>query len=105
MLDPKYVLENPDFIIVNAGGMSLRPRTIKELRRRNIITIGISLSDPDVFPQHGRIYSKYYDLYYTNSQYSLKNQYRETRIKLLPFAASTKLHRPLNSKKISPSFI
>lgn len=89
--------ETPDFIIVNSGGMSLTRDTIELLKNLKIVTIGISLSDPDVFFDNGRIYSEYYDLFYTNSLYTLNNLYSslKTNIKLLPFAASPKLHRPL----------
>lgn len=90
--------ESPDFIIINSGGMSLTPRVIQILKKEKIITIGISLSDPDVFFDNGKFYSQYYDLFYTNSWYALNNLYDEnTNIKLLPFAAYTKLHRPLES--------
>lgn len=89
--------DQPDFIIVNSGGMSLMPETIKFLKKKKIVTIGISLSDPDVFFENGRIYSEYYDLFYTNSQYALNNLYsKQVNIKLLPFAASPRLYRPLN---------
>jgi len=101
-LDDFKVLElikkkKPDFIIVNSGGMSLTQETIRKLKGFNIIIIGISLSDPDVFYENGKIYAKYYDLFYTNSQFALDNLYPkgETNIKLLPFAASPRFHRPL----------
>ncbi|MGA1863958.1 MAG: glycosyltransferase [bacterium] len=88
--------EKPDFIIVNSGGMSLNLKTIDFLKSRDIVTIGISLSDPDVFNGNGKIYSEYYDLFYTNSLYALKNLYsKKTNIGLLPFAACTKVHHPL----------
>jgi len=89
--------ESPDFIIVNSGGMSLTPEIIQTLRKNKIVTVGISLSDPDVFFENGKFYSHYYDLFYTNSYYALNNLYKNTNIKLLPFAAYTKLHRPLES--------
>jgi len=86
----------PEFVIVNSGGMSLHQQTIHYLREKNILCIGISLSDPDVFPYHGRIYSHLYDIYYTNSVFSIKSQYsKHANVKLLPFAASPRLHRPL----------
>jgi spore maturation protein CgeB len=100
-LDHQRVLEvvsrqTPDFVVANAGGLSLRPETIEVLRQRRIVCLGISLSDPDVYPYNGKVYSHLYDVFYTNSLHSLKNQYgRDTNIKLLPFAASTQLHRPL----------
>lgn len=106
-IDNQKVLEliknnPPDFVIINSGGMSLTPEVIKILKKQKIITIGISLSDPDVFFDNGKIYSQYYDLFYTNSYYALNNLYDENiNIKLLPFAAYTKLHRPLeNEEKI-----
>lgn len=90
--------EQPDFVIVNSGGMSLTPVTIKFLKEKKIVTVGISLSDPDIFPENGKIYSEYYDLFYTNSQYALTNLYsKKTNIELLPFAASPRLHRPLDN--------
>lgn len=105
-LDENKVLElvrkeKPNFVVINAGGMSLTPNTIKILRDLKVVTIGISLSDPDVFPENGKIYSEYYDIFYTNSQYALKNLYsKKTNIRLLPFAASHRLHRPLYIEKI-----
>ena len=88
-------------MIVNSGGMSFTPKTINVLRDLKVVTIGISLSDPDVYPENGKIYSEYYDLFYTNSQYTLNNLYsKNTNIKLLPFAASTRVHRPLGINKI-----
>jgi hypothetical protein len=91
--------EDPDFIIVNSGGMSLRPKTIELLRKKGIVTIGISLSDPDVYRDNGRVYSRYYDLFYTNSTYALNHLYKQENTKLLPFAASSKLHKPLEIDK------
>jgi len=93
-------VEKPNFVIVNSGGMSFTSETIRCLKDYNVVTMGISLSDPDVFPCNGRIYSEYYDLFYTNSTYALNNLYsKKTNIKLLPFAASTKLHKPLPTSK------
>jgi hypothetical protein len=95
----KRVAEHaPDFVVVNSGGMSLRPETIDELRAMQIVVIGMSLSDPDVFPIHGAHYASLYDLFYTNSEWALHNQYphgdSETRFAVLPFAASSRLHHP-----------
>jgi spore maturation protein CgeB len=88
--------QHPDFVIVNSGGLSLKPQTITALKNKNVKTVGISLSDPDVFPENGKIYAEYYDLFYTNSKFALTNLYSPpTNIHLLPFAASPRLHRPL----------
>lgn len=89
--------EQIDFVVVNSGGMSLAPTTFNFMKENRIATIGISLSDPDVFFENGKVYCKYYDLFYTNSQYAFLNLYSEgANVRLLPFATSTKLFRPLN---------
>lgn len=83
-----------DAIILNSGGLHLADRTVNALRRKGVITIGISLSDPDVFPYNGKIYANKFDFFYTNSRYSLENEYPETgaNVRIFPFAASTKHH-------------
>ena len=86
----------PDYLIVNAGGMAITKESSLWLRRRGVVSVGIELSDPDVFVDNGSLYSQYFDLYYTNSLYSLKAQYpHEAKYKWLPFAAAPTLHRPL----------
>jgi spore maturation protein CgeB len=100
-LDHRRVLsvvaeQGADFVVVNAGGLSLRPETVEVLHKRNVVCLGISLSDPDVYPYNGKVYSHLYDLFYTNSLHSLTNEYGcGGNVKLLPFAASPRLHRPL----------
>lgn len=85
---------NADAIILNSGGLYLDDEAYSELRRQKVLTIGISLSDPDVFPYNGKLYADKFDLFYTNSKYSLLHEYPETgaSAKLLPFAASIKHH-------------
>jgi hypothetical protein len=90
---------DPDVVIVNSGGMSLRPDTFASLSRRGITTIGISLSDPDVYYDNGRVYARMFDLFYTNSKYAQDHLYKDVAIKLMPFAASPRLHRPLDIRK------
>lgn len=89
----------PDFIVVNAGSMSITPRMSKMLDDQGIVRVGISLSDPDVFFDNGRIYAGLYDLFYTNSLYAYNHLYNRstTHINLLPFAASPAFHRPLRT--------
>lgn len=89
---------NPSIIVVNSGGMSIREETIKRIRNLGIKTIGISLSDPDVYPYNGHIYASYYDLFYTNSIFSIENQYKG-KANILPFAASTDIHYPIDGLK------
>jgi spore maturation protein CgeB len=86
----------PDYIVLNAGGMALTKDLSLWLREHGVVTVGIELSDPDVFPDNGALYSQYFDLFYTNSLFSLRSQYlQEDQYKWLPFAASPRLHRPL----------
>ncbi|KAF0196360.1 MAG: hypothetical protein FD169_977 [Bacillota bacterium] len=90
----------PDAVVCNAGGMSLTPDMHRELRRRGIVTVGIALSDPDVFAAQGQHYASLFDLYYTNAEVSIA-QYEAIGVKarLLPFAASPEFHRPMPSVK------
>jgi len=89
----------PDAVIVNAGGMSLSDEMFLSLRAKKIKTIGISLSDPDVFPYNGKIYAKKFDFFYTNSKYSFLSQYKDANIDHLPFAASRCIHRPIKNEE------
>lgn len=83
-----------DAIILNSGGLYLSDDTVAEMKRRNVTTVGISLSDPDVFPYNGKLYADKFDLFYTNSQYSLENEYclMDANVAIMPFAASSKHH-------------
>lgn len=83
-----------DAIVLNSGGLYLHDETFEELKNNRVTTVGVSLSDPDVFPFNGKIYANKFDFFYTNSYYSLKNEYPVTgaNAHILPFAASTKHH-------------
>ena len=86
----------PDVVVCNAGGMTLTAEMHGELRKRGIVTVGIALSDPDVFDAQGKHYANLFDLYYTNAEVSLA-QYEAIGVKarLLPFAASPSFHKPM----------
>lgn len=90
----------PDAVVCNAGAMSLSLTLHQELRATGVTTVGIALSDPDVFSTQGKIYSHHFDLYYTNAAVSLA-EYADIGVKarLLPFAASASFHRPLPEVK------
>lgn len=92
MKDVKKV--NADALILNSGGLCLSDKTYAALKSQNVVTVGISLSDPDVFPYNGKIYADKFDIFYTNSKYSLENEYASlnSNTELLPFAASIKHH-------------
>ncbi len=85
---------HPDCMILNSGGMTMEDEAFRYAREKGVITVGISLSDPDVFPYNGQIYAYKFDLFYTNSKFSLENQYKELgeKVKCFPFAASPKHH-------------
>ena len=86
----------PDVVVCNAGGLSFRPDHHEELRRRGILRVGIALSDPDVFPRHGRVFAHHFDLFYTNARASLGDyQAIGVGVRLLPFAGSPEFHRPM----------
>ncbi len=86
-----------DYVIVTAGGMAISEQTSEWLRKRKIVSVGIELSDPDVFGDNGKIYGNNFDLFYTNSLYSLINQYpASSKYHHLPFAASPSLHKPMS---------
>lgn len=93
----------PHIIITNSAGITFTDDSFSLLNNHGIITIGISLSDPDVYPYNGKIYSHFYDYYYTNSLLSLQTQYQRhsplLNCSLLPFACSTSLHKPINCHK------
>ena len=87
---------NPEVMILNSGGMSLRPETAWRLRNQGVTLVGISLSDPDVFAAQGSQYARLYDLFYTNARRALKDyEAIGVQARLLPFAASADFHRPL----------
>jgi len=99
VLDRKRILRDikkykADAIILNSGGLYLDDKTVDEVKKLGVTTVGISLSDPDVFPYNGKIYSNKFDIFYTNSKYSLNNEYPSTgaNVRIMPFAASKKHH-------------
>lgn len=84
----------PDAVVLNSGGLVLEDSGFRMLSDMGIVSVGIELSDPDVYPYNGSFYAHKFDLFYTNAQYSLVNQYdkKKVNIHLLPFAASTDHH-------------
>ncbi|MBT9156293.1 MAG: Spore protein YkvP [Firmicutes bacterium] len=90
----------PDVVVCNAGAMSLTPGMHQELRAQGIVTVGIALSDPDVFATQGKLYAHLFDSYYTNAEASLIDYATiGVKAKLLPFAASASFHRPMPEVK------
>lgn len=83
-----------DAIILNSGGLYLEDKTYRYLDENGVTSVGISLSDPDVYPYNGKIYAEKFNLFYTNSKYSYLNEYNKNRvnINILPFAASINHH-------------
>lgn len=98
-LDEKKILKdckrkNADVIVLNSGGLTLEDTTFEKLKEEGVISIGISLSDPDVYPYNGAVYADKFQYFYTNSKYSFENQYDQSKvnINIMPFAASAKHH-------------
>lgn len=84
---------NAQVIILNSGGLYVDELSFSKLKKLNIVVVLISLSDPDVYPFNGKVYAEQSSLYYTNSKYSLLNQYTNLKnVSLLPFAASVEHH-------------
>ena len=83
-----------DAVVLNSGGLYLDDETFDLLKKDHVTTVGISLSDPDVFPYNGKKYAEKFDVFYTNSKYSLLNEYPQTgaNARIMPFAASLKHH-------------
>ena len=83
-----------DAIILNSGGLYLKDKTFNELSKRGTVTVGLSLSDPDVYPYNGKRYADKFNLFYTNSKYSYLNEYNHDKVNIgiMPFAASTSHH-------------
>ncbi len=84
----------PDAVVLNSGGLVLEDSGFKVLSEMGIVSVGVELSDPDVYPYNGAFYANKFDLFYTNSRYSLFNQYDRDKIniRILPFAASEEQH-------------
>lgn len=98
-LDTKKILKDvkrhrSDVVILNSGGLVLEDKAFEQLRQKGVTTVGLSLSDPDVYPYNGALYASKFDLFLTNSRYSLENQYDQdsVNIQLMPFAASVEHH-------------
>lgn len=90
----------PDALIFNSGGLVPEEAAFALMREQTITSIGISLSDPDVYPYNGAVYAHKFDLFYTNSKRSYQHDYKSCgNIHLLPFAASTKHHYFLPDEK------
>lgn len=85
---------HPDAIVLNAGGLVLEDSGFKLLAQNKIASVGMSLSDPDIFPYNGKIFGHKFDLFYTNSKHSFMHQYDKKQVHLhhLPFAASIQHH-------------
>lgn len=86
--------QKADAVVLNSGGLVLEDQTFEQLNAEGVVSAGISLSDPDVFPYNGKIYASKFDFFYTNSKYSLLNEYPATgaNVRIMPFAASNRHH-------------
>ncbi|MFI8686193.1 glycosyltransferase [Rossellomorea sp. NPDC077527] len=91
----------PDIILFCAGGLTFEPPIINILKRKCTI-VGITLSDPDVFP-YTKKYVHLFDYHTTNSMVALK-MYKQNGFKntvLLPFAIDSRFFVP---RPVNPSY-
>ncbi len=84
----------PDAVVLNSGGLVLEDSGFELLSEMGIASVGIELSDPDLYRFNGAQYAHKFDLFYTNSKHSFTRQYdrEKVNIRLLPFAASLAHH-------------
>lgn len=99
VLDAEKIIEDineysADAIVLNSGGLTLDDEGFEAVEKKGTVKVGLELSDPDVYPYNGKIYADKFDLFYTNSLYSLEKQYSELKDKVfhIPFAASQEHH-------------
>jgi polysaccharide pyruvyl transferase CsaB len=79
LLAPIIERFSPQVIVCCAGGLTLREDHAEELKRRGILLIGLTLSDPDVFPSiqpHAHVF----DVHTTNAAESLE-RYRQAGVR------------------------
>jgi spore maturation protein CgeB len=84
----------PDLIVCNAGGLSLRPENADALRR-SVSLLGIALSDPDVFEASTSRIAANFDLFLTNAPGCIP-AYRAAgaNVKALPLATNPDFFQP-----------
>lgn len=77
-LNPMLERFQPQMIVCCAGGLTFRPEDAEQLKRRGIVLVGLTLSDPDVFPsvhEHARVF----DFHTTNARAAI-SMYREAGV-------------------------
>lgn len=65
----------PQVIVCAAGGLTFQPEDAEALKRRGIVLVGLTLSDPDVFPSV-HPHASVFDVHTTNSRLAL-GMYRD----------------------------
>jgi spore maturation protein CgeB len=90
----------PDILICNAGRLSPTAEMHSYLKNLGVFRVGIALSDPDDFSATTRHFARYFDLFYTNTTQSILD-YKSIGVtaSVLPFAADSDFHRPLNFER------
>lgn len=77
-LDPMLERFRPQMIVCCAGGLTFRPDDAEQLKRKGIVLVGLTLSDPDVFPtvhEHARVF----DFHTTNARAAM-TMYRDAGV-------------------------
>lgn len=94
MIKEEIAAFQPDVILVCAGGLTFSRKHMKALKKMATV-VGITLSDPDVFPSVSR-YAHLFSCHTTNSVKALK-RYRRKGIRntfLMPFAVDSRFFMP-----------
>ncbi|MBN2910648.1 glycosyltransferase [Polycladomyces sp. WAk] len=91
----------PHLIICNAGGYTFSKKDFLWLKKRGIPVLGITLSDPDVFPTVSR-YSRHFTWHATNSllAYRRYKQLGHRNVHYFPFGIDERFfrQRPVHSR-------
>ena len=94
-LEPILERFAPQIIVCNAGGLCFRPEDAAAIKRRGILLLGMTLSDPDVFPSvvPG---AATFDYHTTNARQALE-MYRTAGVRntmWLPFGSTVTTSSP-----------
>ena len=90
---------NPDMIILVAGGLTFSEEVSLELKRKGIILLGITLSDPDVFISTKNYADRF--TYHTTNSLKALDMYKKSNINntiYMPFGVDSRFFLPLEQK-------
>ncbi|MCP4655085.1 MAG: glycosyltransferase [bacterium] len=94
VLGPKIEAFAPHLIICNAGGLCFRPDDAVRLRRQ-VMLLGIALSDPDGYDLTSQFIAPHFDYYLTNAE-ACRERYEAlgVTVGIVPPATNTEIFHP-----------